>query len=108
MKDDEKRFLVDVYLKCRSSTKPITSWNFWEILKSAKDSVKPRDLINEPNFYMHHKRAWYLLSKWGSKRWYEWGVTMDLGWLTPEGKNKAEEIIKSQAEDVIDNTQNIE
>lgn len=32
------------------------------------------------------KRAWYLLEKWGSRRWYDWGVTVDLGWLTDEGR----------------------
>jgi hypothetical protein len=30
------------------------------------------------------KQAWRTLEKWDAKGWYEWGVTMDLGWLTPE------------------------
>jgi hypothetical protein len=39
---------------------------------------------------MHYKRAWYLLEKWSNKGWYEYGVTLDLGWLTPLGKEVAE------------------
>ncbi len=42
-----------------------------------------RDLIDRLD--IHHKRAWYLLGKWGRKGWYTFGVTFDLGWLTPAG-----------------------
>ncbi len=45
----------------------------------------PRDIVNEPGFPMHPKRAWYLLEKWTNQGWYEYGVTLDLGWLTEEG-----------------------
>jgi hypothetical protein len=31
------------------------------------------------------KQAWATLEKWTDKGWYEYGVTLDLGWLTPEG-----------------------
>ena len=41
----------------------------------------PRDLINEPGFPIHVKRAWYLLSKWADKGWYDYGVSLDLGWM---------------------------
>lgn len=34
---------------------------------------------------INHKRAWYLLDKWAGRGWYEYGVCIDLGWLTPEG-----------------------
>jgi hypothetical protein len=68
MKDDEKRFLRDI----------------------AEQNLMPRDLINKPDFYLHHKRAWYLLGKWSNKGWYDYGVTLDLGWLTPLGKEVAE------------------
>lgn len=75
MKEDEKLFLMDVLIRC------------WA-------GFRPRQLINEPGFYMNHKRAWYLLEKWGRKDWYEWGVTMDLGWLTDEGIAKAKEMVE--------------
>lgn len=75
MKDDEKRFLIDVYMHCRTP------------------DCFPRHMINRKDFYMHPKRAHYLLSKWADKGWYEWGVTMDLGWLTDKGKKKVEELL---------------
>lgn len=32
------------------------------------------------------KRAVYLLDKWEEKGWYEYGVSVMHGWLTPEGE----------------------
>lgn len=49
-----------------------------------------RDIINEPDFPIHYKRAWYILNKWIRNGWYDCGVTLDLGWLTMEGKRVAE------------------
>lgn len=34
---------------------------------------------------MHRKRAAYILEKWVGRGWYDYGVCVDLGWLTPEG-----------------------
>ena len=65
-KSDEKEFLLLVY----------------------HSNEAPRELIN---CTMHHKRARYLLEKWCDKDWYEYGVALDLGWLTCEGKRKARE-----------------
>lgn len=31
------------------------------------------------------KRAWGILEKWTSRGWYEYGVAVDMGWLTSEG-----------------------
>lgn len=31
------------------------------------------------------KRACYLFEKWYDRGWYEYGVNIGLGWLTPEG-----------------------
>jgi len=44
-----------------------------------------RDIINEPDFPIHHKRAWMMLYKWARRGYYDYGVTVDLGWVTPEG-----------------------
>jgi hypothetical protein len=84
MKDDEKRFLVDVYDRCTTY--------YIKGGKNIENHTTPRDLINEEGFYMNYKRAWYLLDKWANKGWYEWGVTMDLGWLTDSGLNKGKEL----------------
>lgn len=54
-------------------------------LSSGKEGKSPRDIINEPNFSIPHKRAWYFLEKWTDKGWYEYGVTLDLGWVTEKG-----------------------
>jgi hypothetical protein len=35
------------------------------------------------------KRAYYLLEKWSEKDWYDYGVALDLGWLTDKGKETA-------------------
>lgn len=43
---------------------------------------KPRDIINEPDFPIHPKRAWFLLDKWAGQGLYDYGVTVDLGWMT--------------------------
>ncbi len=31
------------------------------------------------------KRCLFLLGKWSGKGWYDYGVCLDLGWLTPAG-----------------------
>ena len=38
----------------------------------------------------NYKRVAYLASKWCSRGWYNYGVTVDLGWLTDEGHAAAE------------------
>lgn len=57
-------------------------------LKLCREQIKPngtktpRDLINESEFPIPHKQAWYYLGKWFRKGIYEYGVTLDLGWMT--------------------------
>ncbi|GGH46040.1 hypothetical protein GCM10008014_08450 [Paenibacillus silvae] len=80
MKEDEKRFLIDIYNRCHNG-----------YLK--KDGISVKELIQEDGFYMHNKRAWYLLGKWTRKGWYEYGVNVRVGWLQPEGIEKAKELI---------------
>ena len=72
---------------------------FWNLIKKELTSLNKktvRDVINEKDFPIHYKRAWYLLEKWSQKDWYDYGVSLDLGWITPEGldihlKSKMEE-----------------
>jgi hypothetical protein len=41
-----------------------------------------RDVVNMFEGIIHHKRCWYLLSKWANKfGFYNYGVTLDLGWF---------------------------
>lgn len=93
MKEDEKRFLLDVYKRCANEFIHYPQ----RTEQNQARRTTPRVLINESDFYMHHKRAWYLLEKWSDKNWYEWGTTMDLGWLTVEGERAAKELLRPQA-----------
>ncbi len=53
----------------------------------------PRELIYSGTVAINHKRAKYLLEKWCDKGWYDYGVTLDLGWLTSKGVSKAKEVL---------------
>lgn len=92
MKNDEKKFLILVNNECGKETGELV--RIFNI--SYRDTVSPRDLIRRETFDMNYKRAWYLLDKWSRKGWYEYGVTLDLGWLTNEGKKKAQELISEE------------
>ena len=41
----------------------------------------PREIINVISEYMNYKRCWYLLEKWAGLGFYNYGVSLDLGWL---------------------------
>ena len=84
MREDEKMFLIRVFLEGSRDEN-----------NNCRDEYKsPRDIINEEDFFIYYKRAWYLLQKWGSKGWYDYGVTLDLGWLEEEGIEAAKAVIK--------------
>ncbi|MCM3131874.1 hypothetical protein M3629_03710 [Paenibacillus polysaccharolyticus] len=87
MKDDEKRFLIDIYNRCHNG-----------YLK--KDGISVKDLVQEEVFYINHKRAYTLLEKWSRKGWYEYGVSVRVGWLQPEGIAKAKELIAQGRESI--------
>ena len=91
MKEDEKKFLIDLY---KASLDLVQTYAFG-IDTGLQPRLHVRDIINQDGFYMHYKRAWYLLEKWCSKGWYEYGVTLDLGWLTDTGKMKAREVLNA-------------
>lgn len=88
MKDDEKQFLLTIY----EESKNLVPVNIFGITMTYQPKNRPRDIINRPDFPIHHKRAWYLLEKWTDKGWYEFGVTLDLGWLTEKGEAVAEAV----------------
>lgn len=65
MKDDEKNLLLLIYKN--------------------KYSI-PRFIINDKSkIEINHKRALYILEKNCDKGYYEFGISLDTGWLTPKG-----------------------
>lgn len=48
-----------------------------------RHGVHARDLISELG--IPWKRGAYLCQKWTDKGWYDYGVAVDLGWLTDKG-----------------------
>lgn len=74
MKDDEKKFFLIIYKFCR-----------YDSVIYRRDGARftPRQIINVIEPWMHHKRCWYLLEKWSGIGFYDYGVTLDLGWIYP-------------------------
>jgi hypothetical protein len=65
----------------------------WERIKDARSGTGriPRDIIREmveDGLIESTKQAHRTLEKWCCKNppWYEYGVTLDLGWKLPEGR----------------------
>lgn len=79
MKDDEKRFFVACYNFGRESGNHIIN-----PLNHVNDYLTPRNIIHILSGYIHHKRCWYYLQKWSDLGFYDYGVTLDLGWFYPE------------------------
>lgn len=44
------------------------------------------------------KQEYRYLSKWTGKGWWEFGVSLRSGWLTPEGKEALEKRFREQSE----------
>ena len=89
MKEDERRFLIDLY---KASLDCVQTYAFG-LNVGMQPKLRARDIINQTDFYMHYKRAWYLLDKWSCKGWCDYGVSLDLGWLTDKGKEIAQNLI---------------
>lgn len=70
MKDDEKRFLKLMQARCN--------------LEGMRREF-PRAIIAAKNSPVSRKRAAYILEKWLGKGWYNYGVSLDTGWMTREG-----------------------
>lgn len=77
MKEDEKRFFLACYTYGRTS-------NNRNLINRYGSYIIPRDVINILGGYIHHKRCWYYLRKWANLGFYDYGVTLDLGWFYPE------------------------
>lgn len=76
MKDDEKLFFRICFEVGRKIWRDYDTPYF----TSMRDVI----FIMEQCGAIHHKRAWYLLSKWEGLGFYNYGVALDLGWLEPD------------------------
>lgn len=55
-----------------------------ELQRQAKEKLPyPREVVRD--LCMNEKRAAYICKKWTKKGWYDYGVHVLAGWLTPEG-----------------------
>ena len=52
--------------------------------KYRNKGVSIREIINILKFFINYKRCWYLLKKWSGLGFYNYGVTLDLGWFELE------------------------
>ena len=54
---------------------------FFALCYKLRYRLKPRDIIEALAETIPHKRCWYYLEKWCEKGFYDYGVTLDLGWF---------------------------
>ncbi len=54
---------------------------FFALCYNLRHEFKPRDIIRFLSETIPHKRCWYYLDKWSEKGFYDWGITLDLGWF---------------------------
>jgi len=71
IKDDEIWF----FFVCKCCLKRAGKW---------EEGITARELIETLGFPMAPKRAWYLLEKWTGSGWYNYGVSVDMGWMERE------------------------
>lgn len=89
MKPDEQAFLIAVANEPEVEQLSSLLLGFGvHVIKTYSHS--PRDI--GARLGIHRKRVEYLCQKWTDRRWYEYGVSVDLGWLTEEGRVKAKQL----------------
>lgn len=67
---------------------------FINFVLNKQDTESIRELIHRID--IPYKQCWYYLNKWCAKGYYEYGVTLDLGWLTKAGKYYFEELLNNE------------
>lgn len=68
---------------------------FFALCYNLRNTHKPREIVNLLDDTIPHKRCWYYLTKWSRLGFYDYGVTLDLGWFYPDNLPKRYlEIIK--------------
>lgn len=84
MKPEELNFLFSV---CESQ-----DWLPW---RDRPCPASVREVIAASQ--INHKRCWRWLEKWSAKGWYDYGTSIDCGWMTPEGIEAASKLRKERA-----------
>lgn len=87
MKDSEKLFLMTVYTRVN---KPGAFGTSLQNRIPIEDEVWARDAINMVG---DPKQNLYYLDKWTRKNWYEYGSSVNVGWLTELGKQEAQKLL---------------
>lgn len=59
---------------------------FFELIKNKPEDCSARDIIQAIYPDIHYKRLWYILEKWLGRDIYNYGITLDLGWLEKDKK----------------------
>lgn len=54
---------------------------FFALCFGLRNIFKPRDVVNILGETIPHNRCWYYLKKWDGLGFYNYGVTLDLGWF---------------------------
>lgn len=54
---------------------------FFALCFNMRHTCKPRQIVKLLADTIPHKRCWYYLEKWDRLGFYNWGVTIDLGWF---------------------------
>lgn len=75
MREDEKKFFL-LCLKYGRKSYGNYSDEYYTDVRDIIGILSDLDI-------MHHKRCWYLLEKWCRMGFYDYGVTLDLGWFYP-------------------------
>lgn len=57
---------------------------FFALCYNLRNTHSPRAIVNLLNDTIPHKRCWYYLAKWSRLGFYDYGVTLDLGWFYPD------------------------
>ena len=70
MKEDEIKFFKTMVRYCRCYKGGLLF-----------GATNPREIINILREFINYKRCWYLLKKWAGLGFYNYGVTLDLGWI---------------------------
>lgn len=75
---------------------------FFSLCYGLRDTYRPREVVNLLADTIPHKRCWYYLEKWTNRGFYDYGVTLDLGWFCPEKlPDRYRQIVAGQEPDKI-------
>lgn len=75
---------------------------FFSLCYGLRDTYRPREVVNLLADTIPHKRCWYYLEKWTNQGFYDYGVTLDLGWFCPEKlPERYRQIVAGQEPDKI-------